>query len=202
MHVQVADVGFLGVGLQTLSDPGGLGAPQEGVGDEDESYTTHDGTVLSHRTRMSLITLNTSSHMWSHWSCGGNKHTDAQEHNTYIKGKHAWSSKVQVPTHSVKGLADDYENDANQLISTQLNAYGRSFNDVWKQILVDPGGTASLKPVLLSFDIHMCITPWRFSLQVNTELSLNLRVCPALGIWALVEELSVFTVFTVLCLPG
>lgn len=107
-----------------------------------------------------------------------------------------------MPTHSVKGLADDYENDANQLISTQLNAYGRSFNDVWKQILVDPGGTASLKPVLLSFDIHMCITPWRFSLQVNTELSLDLRVCPALGIWALVEELSVFTVFTVLCLPG
>lgn len=66
MHVQVADVGFLGVGLQTLSDPGGLGAPQEGVGDEDESYTTHDGTVLSHRTRMSLITLNSlvSLELW------------------------------------------------------------------------------------------------------------------------------------------
>lgn len=74
VHVQVADVGFLGVGLQTLSDPGGLGAPQEGVGDEDESYTTHDGTVLSHRTRMSLITLNTLSHVVSLELCWEQTH--------------------------------------------------------------------------------------------------------------------------------
>lgn len=48
VHVQVADVGLLSVGLQTLSDPEGLGAQQERVGDEDESLTTHNGTVLGH----------------------------------------------------------------------------------------------------------------------------------------------------------
>lgn len=36
VHIQVADVGLLSVGFQTLSDPGELGAPQERVGDEDE----------------------------------------------------------------------------------------------------------------------------------------------------------------------
>lgn len=38
VHVQVADIGLLWVRLQTLSDPGGLGARQERIGDEDESY--------------------------------------------------------------------------------------------------------------------------------------------------------------------
>lgn len=37
VHVQVADVGLLRVGLQTLSDPEGLGAQQKWVGDENES---------------------------------------------------------------------------------------------------------------------------------------------------------------------
>lgn len=36
VHVQVADVGLLRVGLQTLSDPEALRAQQERVGDEDE----------------------------------------------------------------------------------------------------------------------------------------------------------------------
>lgn len=36
MHIQVAHVGLLWVGLQALSDPEGLGAQQERVGDEDE----------------------------------------------------------------------------------------------------------------------------------------------------------------------
>lgn len=38
VHVKVADVWLLGVGFETISDPGGLGAGQEGVSDEDESY--------------------------------------------------------------------------------------------------------------------------------------------------------------------
>lgn len=37
VHVQVADIGLLRVGLQTLSDPELLGVQQEWVGDEDES---------------------------------------------------------------------------------------------------------------------------------------------------------------------
>lgn len=37
VHVQVADVWFLRIGLQTLSDPEALGAPQERIGDKDES---------------------------------------------------------------------------------------------------------------------------------------------------------------------
>lgn len=49
MHVQVADVGLLRVGLQTLSDPEGLGAQQERVGDEDESLTTHNGEMESEK---------------------------------------------------------------------------------------------------------------------------------------------------------
>lgn len=36
MHVQVADVRFLRVGLQTLSDPEGLRATQEWIGDDQE----------------------------------------------------------------------------------------------------------------------------------------------------------------------
>lgn len=36
VHVQVADIGLLRVGFQTLSDPEGLGAQQERVRDEDE----------------------------------------------------------------------------------------------------------------------------------------------------------------------
>lgn len=36
VHIQVAHVGLLCVGLQALSDPEGLGAQQERVGDEDE----------------------------------------------------------------------------------------------------------------------------------------------------------------------
>lgn len=38
VQVQVADVGLLGVGLETTSDPQGLGTREEGVPDEDESY--------------------------------------------------------------------------------------------------------------------------------------------------------------------
>lgn len=37
VHVQVADVGFLRVNLQTLPYPERLGAKQERVGDEDKA---------------------------------------------------------------------------------------------------------------------------------------------------------------------
>jgi hypothetical protein len=46
VHVQVAHVGLLGVGLQTASQPVGLGAAQEGVGDEDEPWE-QEGVGLS-----------------------------------------------------------------------------------------------------------------------------------------------------------
>lgn len=46
VHVQVADIGLLGVGLETLSNPEGLGASHEWVADKDESLTTHNGTIL------------------------------------------------------------------------------------------------------------------------------------------------------------
>lgn len=36
VHIQVADIGFLRVGLQTLSHPEGLGAWLEWVGDKQE----------------------------------------------------------------------------------------------------------------------------------------------------------------------
>lgn len=39
MHVQVADVWFLRVNLQTLSEPERLRAAQERIGDEDEPWT-------------------------------------------------------------------------------------------------------------------------------------------------------------------
>lgn len=40
VHVQVTHVGLLRVGLQTLPQPEGLGALEEGVGYEDEPWKT------------------------------------------------------------------------------------------------------------------------------------------------------------------
>lgn len=47
MQVQVADIGLLGVGLETTSDPEGLGTSEEGVCDEDESCQNTVYSVLS-----------------------------------------------------------------------------------------------------------------------------------------------------------
>lgn len=50
VHVQVADVWFLRVDLQTLSDPVGLGAPQERIGNKDESWTmSNKKQVFAHK---------------------------------------------------------------------------------------------------------------------------------------------------------
>ena len=47
VHVQVTHVGLLGVGLQTAAQPVGLGAPQEGVGDEDEPWGQEQGVMIA-----------------------------------------------------------------------------------------------------------------------------------------------------------
>lgn len=78
VHIQVADVGLLRVGLETLSDPEGLGAPQERVWDKDEPWTQQESTGLYKlkENEPSIIYLVLLEH------CGG-RHTDVQN-NTLL----------------------------------------------------------------------------------------------------------------------